>query len=136
MGDHATDQADNEVADAGQHARAVAGADLAAILVEGHIAHPMQTVLDAPMTPIERQQALRRGLGGCEIGDQPGPFERVFTGPARGYLAFDQGHLADMRKAHIGVERGGGADRAAFDPAMAFIDGGVLRGGRPPSRRL
>jgi hypothetical protein len=43
------EQADRQVAQAGHHLGAMAAADLRAVLVERHVPHPMQTVLDRPL---------------------------------------------------------------------------------------
>ena len=49
-------QADGQVAQAGHHLRAVAGADLTAILVEDDVADPVQAVLDLPLAADQTTQ--------------------------------------------------------------------------------
>ncbi len=51
-------------------------------------------------------------------------------------MALDQEGLAYMREVQEVIERGGRADGAFFDAAVAFIDGAVLRGEKPSNPRL
>ena len=64
-----TQQTDDGVAQAGEHLRAMPFSDLAAVLVEGDIAHPVQAVFDAPMVPMEGQQPVCPGLLRGEVGE-------------------------------------------------------------------
>ncbi len=41
-----------------------------------------------------------------------------------------------MGEIEMGVERGGGAKAALFDPSMALVQGGVLRGKSLPVKGL
>ena len=121
-------QTDDKVSHRGKHPGAMPLAHLGAILVEGDIAHPMETVLDAPMAPIERQQLAGRGLLGGEVGDDAHPFGTLFPGFPVGDPAFDQTGLADVGEIEIAVQRGGGADRALLDAPMGLIECGLRRG--------
>ena len=62
------------VATGGKDGRRLAGADLAAIFVPGHVAYPMQAVLDLPVAAPQRQQACRIGLLRRETGQGDGCF--------------------------------------------------------------
>src|SRR5664280_1681572 len=62
---------DREVAQAGHDAGAVAGADLGQVLAERHVADPMESVLDGPVTAQRRcgpgtgpRRTSRRGPNG------------------------------------------------------------------------
>lgn len=55
-------QTDGEVSQRGHHLGAVASADLRAILIEGDVTHPVQTVFNLPLTAVELQQIGRRGF--------------------------------------------------------------------------
>ena len=59
----AAQHADHGVADGGEHLRRGAGAHLAAVFIQGDVAHPVQPILD-PQWP--RQSASsRRGVARC-----------------------------------------------------------------------
>ena len=63
-----TQEGHGEVAAGGEGLRRGAGANLAAVLIEGHIAHPVAAVLNPPVASEIAQQArcvgaLRRGAG-------------------------------------------------------------------------
>lgn len=135
MGDHAAQQADDEVSDRGEHLGAMAFAHLGAVFVESDVAHPMQAVLDAPVAAVERQQLAGAGLRRGEIGDGADPLGGLCGRFQLSDPAFDLAGLADVGEVEIGVERRSGADRALLDAPMALIDGGVLRGEWLASRR-
>src|SRR3954451_14278930 len=60
---------DREGAQAGEVGRAVAGANLAVVLAEGHVADPVQSRLDAPVPAHPAGQQRRVGLANVEAGD-------------------------------------------------------------------
>lgn len=127
--DEEAQQADGEVAQAGQHLRAVTTAHLGAVFIERHIAHPMQAVLDAPVTAIEFQQATGGSGGGVQVRQAISLLETFAPGLGAEDPALDQKGLADMREVQVAVEGGRGADRARLDAAVGLIEGGVPRGG-------
>jgi hypothetical protein len=47
-------------------------AHLGAIFIEGHIPHPVEPVLDAPVTPRQFENPLRAGLRRGKAGDPEG----------------------------------------------------------------
>ena len=55
-------QADGDIAEAGQRARTVAFADLAPVFIVGHVAHVVETVFDVPLATDKLQEAVRRRL--------------------------------------------------------------------------
>ena len=63
MGNHAAQQADDEVSDSGEHLGAMAFAHLGSVLVESDVAHPMQAVLDA----VFREAGLNIGAWGLPV---------------------------------------------------------------------
>ena len=54
---------DGEIAQAGHDRRPVSDADARAIPVEGHIAHVVRAVLDAPVPAVEFKEAPARVAG-------------------------------------------------------------------------
>jgi hypothetical protein len=61
--------ADGEVAQAGHDGRPVSGADLGMVLGEGHVADPVQLVLDGPMVLDERGELVGADVAEAEVGD-------------------------------------------------------------------
>lgn len=61
---------DGQIAQCGHDLRSRARAQARAIFAKGDIAHIMQTVLDAPMTSHQIEEATRTGLNGREISDE------------------------------------------------------------------
>ena len=65
-GAEAVDQGDREIAEGSQNLWGEAFAQAEAIFLAADIAHIMGAIFDTPMPTIEREQALRTGLGGRE----------------------------------------------------------------------
>jgi hypothetical protein len=65
-------QTDSEVTQAGHHARAKVGAYLGPIFVEGDVTHMMESILDAPVATIEREQSFWVSFIRRETGDEIG----------------------------------------------------------------
>src|SRR5258707_8691235 len=86
----AAQQAEAGVATGGEDGGGVAGADLAAVFVQGHITHPMQAVLNLPVAAPQRQQPGGIGLLRRPAGQREGHF---VGGLARPHAA-DVLHLA------------------------------------------
>ena len=63
-------EGDSQIAQGGHDLRGRAGAQTGSIFPKGDIAHIMQTVLDAPMTPLQIEESTRTGLDGSEVGDE------------------------------------------------------------------
>lgn len=61
--------ADGEVAQGGHNGWAVAGADLAVVFGEGHIADPVQFVLDRPMIADDLGELVGADVTEAEVGD-------------------------------------------------------------------
>lgn len=68
-----SEHADRHVAEGRHDPRAILAPDLASVFVEGHVAYPMQPVLDRPVTPHQPQKLLRclpaRTSVACEAVD-------------------------------------------------------------------
>lgn len=99
-----------------------------AIFIEGDIAHPMEPVFDRPMAPAQFEQPLGSGLVGFKTGDAIDRFGAEFLTDYFGDIAPDGKDLCGMREVKITGQLGAAPDRAQFQTAMSFIDGGVLRG--------
>lgn len=63
-------QADHQVPDRGHDLRAAPDVDLRQVLGEGHIAHPVQAVLDLPVPPDPGGELVGSGLVRGEVGDR------------------------------------------------------------------
>jgi hypothetical protein len=78
-------QADRQVAQGRYHLEPVPGADLAGVLAEGHIPHPVRPVLDLPLAADQHRQAGRVGPGSVQAGDAVGDLgARVAAGEIGG----------------------------------------------------
>ena len=63
-------QADREVPKGRHDGWAVAGTDLGAVFVEGHIAYPVQAILDAPVRAERVGELLCVGRVEAQVGDR------------------------------------------------------------------
>src|SRR5665811_505640 len=63
------EQADGQVPQGGHHLWAVAGANLAEVFTEGHVADPVQPILYAPMAAEPGRELVGAGLVGGQVGD-------------------------------------------------------------------
>lgn len=136
-----TKQTHHYVAQGRHHLWCAVLANLGAVFVKRAVTHVMNPVLDRPMPTIKPQDIFRR----CLLHTQAGDTERYLLGrlATRQHVAmkvrgrsFDTNHLLNVRKTHVVVEFRTGPDFSCFDPAMALIHGGVLRGEKPPSGGL
>jgi hypothetical protein len=126
-------QADRQVAQRCHHAGRVAGADLGAVLVEGHVADPVQPVLDLPLAADQCQQPGGVGLVGGEAGHGVGDLDRAAAAIQVAHGAVDDEQLGGVRK---GDRVGWGAhpDRSVLDAPMPTGSLGVRRGETPRDR--
>ncbi len=129
-------QGDGEVAQARHHLATRSFADLAAIFIKGDIPNPVEAIFNRPMIPVQREQAGRAGFWGSETGQAIDGFAAEFPGDDFGDVALDAEHLGRMREGEIAGQLGAGPDLADFQATVAFIGGGVLRGGTLASRGL
>jgi SEC-C motif len=97
------EHADDQVAQAGHDLRGSPGADLGAILGEGHIPDPVQAVLDRPVAPPEVGKPGRAGLGEGEAGDRVRPHGPPPPGVQATTLAGDLDDLRGMREPELGL---------------------------------
>jgi hypothetical protein len=98
--------------------RACAGADSATILVKRDIPDVMQSVFDAPVGTIEREEARGRGVRNGQACDQVDHFGADFAVDLAG-----AGQACDLGEAGpVKMRYGFGADRdlACFKAAMLF----------------
>src|SRR5664280_1380041 len=86
--------------------RGVSGADLVQVLAERHVADPMESVLDGPVTAQRVGELVRTGLGRAQRGDRidrlGGPPCAVQAPPATD----DLDRLRGVRKAQSGGDGG------------------------------
>src|SRR5512146_2197654 len=88
-----------KVAQAGHDAGVVAGADLAVVLVEGHVADPVQLVLHRPVAA----DGVAEGGGAGLVGGQRGDGVGGLGAPAAGHL----GCLGGVGEQEAGAHRDG-----------------------------
>jgi hypothetical protein len=86
----AAHQAEAGIAAGGEVGGRVADADLAGVLTQGHIAHPMQAVFDRPLATPQRQEPRRIGL----VRRQAGQGARFLAGGLARAPAADGRHNA------------------------------------------
>lgn len=127
-------EADGEVAQAGQYAGRMLTAGAAAVFVVRHVAHVVQAVLDAPMTAVEVEQTLGVGVLRRQAGNEVGVLDAFWPATRGADAALDAGDLAQVREFHVRMsgQRRAGADAPHLDAAMRFVDRLVLRGEGPP----
>src|SRR5512144_236867 len=105
-----------KVAQAGHDAGAVAGADLAVVLVEGHVADPVQLVLHRPVAA----DGVAEGGGAGLVGGQRGDGVGGLGAPAAGHL----GCLGGVGEQEAGAHRDG-LYGAGLDLAVRMVPGAV-----------
>ena len=119
-------------AQAGQIARAVAGADGGEVFTEGDIAHVMEAGFDAPVAAAGglKLGAVAGGVGAAGEGDLQ------FFGHRAGLQmmggAEDEGGLGGVGKAGLLRGDGEGVDLAGFMSAVALAQSDVRREKRRP----
>ena len=128
-----TQQADGQIAQRGHDLSSGMFANAAAVFVKAHVAHIMQAVFNAPVAAVQGQQARRVGFFRIQAGDAIHGFcAELARGQFRG-LALEAEDLSDVGEIKIALELGAGPDAPDFQAAVAFIEGGVLRGEMLPS---
>jgi site-specific recombinase XerD len=94
---------DREVAQAGHDSGAVAGADLGAVLVVGHVADPVQAVLDGPVAAQDVGEfggvGLDRGQGGDRVDGLGRPLHLRLRAAGRPAASDDLDGLGGVREA-------------------------------------
>lgn len=81
------------------------------------------------MTAVQGEQLWRAGLLRAQVGDQIDAFG-AGSGCGDGEdFTFEAGDLLNVGELQVGIESGTGPNAAGLDTTVAFIDGGVLRGG-------
>lgn len=88
--------------------------------------------LDAPVVAVEGQQAGGAGAERGVVGDALDDLGGGLAGLLLERVPFDGEDLSDVGKVEVVVQRGGGPDGAAFDPAM--LQGGWLAAVRRTAR--
>jgi hypothetical protein len=134
MGARHTKQGDCQIAQRSHDLSAVCFADAAAVFIEGNIADIMEAVFDRPVAAAQTEQAGGVGFVGWETGDAVDGFGAVLLSDDLGGVALDGEDLGGIGKSEIASQFGTGPDVADFESSMSFIDGGMVRGEKPPSR--
>lgn len=134
-------QTDGEIAKGRQSLRAVALADLAAVLIVGHIPHVMTSILDDPLPTIELENPFGPRIFSAEAGyadthllDTSSTFDNLSRKVGGG--ALDEKGLAHMWKIEVVVQFWSRPDLAHLDASMTAVNGFVFRGGKLPYRKL
>ncbi len=96
-------EADGEVAQCRHDGGPVTRAHLTAILVEGHIADGVGTVLNRPVAAVKPKKPLGVGLLRGERNDAVDDVELCFCGIEFCSLAFDAEDLCGAREVQVGV---------------------------------
>lgn len=114
--------------------RAMAGANLAVVFLKGHIADPMQPILDAPVAAHQRRQLCRVSAGAGQRGDAVDRLARrcpdASLGVARGTFAHEAKGLLNGGPAQRGqmlIEGRRGDDGPSLATAVALVALGVRR---------
>jgi len=92
----------------------------------------MEAILNGPMLAVEGENAVRPGTFGGKAGDTVNNFGMEILRNHVCRLALNGEDLRGMRKVDVASQLGTGPDMPHFDPAMAFIGRGVLRGEKTP----
>jgi len=111
-----------------------AGTDLRAVLIERHIAHPMQLVLDGPVAAVEFEEPCGRGLLRGQTGDAAHDLVAQRAAGAGRDEPLDLKDLPAVREIDVAVDRGTRADPSLLEAPVALIERDVLRGGKPRGR--
>jgi len=117
-----------KITQAGHHLRSIAGADLMAVFVEGHVSYIMRTVFDAPVFSVEGKQTFGAGLLRGKRGDAIDRLAFRLAGFKVGPFPFNFDDLLTVWEAEVAVEKCGGAESSDFEPSVSFIDCLVGRG--------
>ena len=72
-----TDHADGQIAQGCHDLGRGAGADLGPVFIEGNVPDPVDSVLDAPMSPPQGEEPLRTGPGRRQAGNSVSHSRRV-----------------------------------------------------------
>lgn len=96
--------ADDQVSQGRHYPWTIAGSDLGAVFVEGHVADPMDFVFNAPMAAVEFEYLLGGSLIRRAAGDSIHRFGGHLVLPEMSYLPADAKDLAHIRKLPVVVE--------------------------------
>jgi len=128
-----TQQADGQIAQRGHDLSSGEFANAAAVFVKAHVAHIMQAVFNAPVAAVQGQQAPGAGFLRTQTGDTIHGFAAQLAGVQGGGLALQAEDLRGIGEIQIVLQLAAGPQASDFQAAVAFIEGGVLRGETLPS---
>ena len=92
----------------------------------------MEAVFNAPVVAAGSEQARGIGAFGVKTGDAVDGFGAEFVADQVRRFATNRENLMGVGKIQISVQFVAGPDGADLQPAMSFIDCGVLRGEKTP----
>jgi len=123
-----TQERDGQIAKRSHDLGSITFANTAAIFVKGDIAHPVQAVLDGPMSSSQFKNAFRTSLLRGERCDTVDDFVANFSSGNFFGVAFYTKDLSDIGKFKVIVECGTTPNPPDLQAAMCLFNGGVLRG--------
>jgi hypothetical protein len=123
-----TQERDGQIAKRSHDLGPITFANTAAVFVKGDIAHPMQAVLDGPMSSSQFKNAGRPRLLRSERCDTVDDFVANFASGNLLGVAFYAKDLSDIGKFKVIVEGGATPNPPDLQAAMSLFNGGVLRG--------
>lgn len=108
-------------------------ADATPILVEGHIAHPVEPVLDRPVGAVEGEQPGGICGGGREAGDPVGHLGARVLPVETGRVALQAEDLSRIGELQVARQLGARPDPPGFDAPVPLVGVSVLRGEKRPA---
>lgn len=110
------------IAEGGEHLWGGPSVGPCLVFAAGDVADVMQTVLDPPMRPRQREQFVRSRLLSGQTGDRVDSLDGFLAAhDAFARDAADLRHTGPVRREEA-VQRPGRLDLADLDPAVAFLD--------------
>ena len=99
-----------------------------AVLIKGHIPHPMDLVFDRPMIAVVLKQPCRAGFLWGKAGDTIDALRMEFFPRQIGCMAMDAENLCEIGEIGVVHQFGAGPNATGLDAAMSFGHISVLRG--------
>src|SRR5882724_7308025 len=115
------EEAKDGISQAGKGLRGVLGADPTGVFGEGGIAAPVKVVFDAPMLPVEGEEAVRGGPSVAQAGDGIDDLLAELAGGFPGSV--DSADLGSAGPLDVACELAGRGQLALLDPAVPLVDG-------------
>ena len=120
--------ADGEVAQARHRLGPVTDSNLRSVLIERHVAYPVETVLNLPLSAGEFPNPAGARLGLRAAGQAVGNLVTLLAALGELDRALDPEDLPDVREVEIVIEGCAGLDSAGLNAAVGLFDPDVRRG--------